>query len=167
MLLWTRNSLTAERSYLLVSLLIVGTALNGLMNVPYALQLANGWTRLTLIINLIAIALLVPMIIFMTSRFGAVGGASVWIILNGSYVLASGHFMHKRLLLHEKWRWYRQDIFLPLVASLAVAGLGRVLMPNSMPEIMAILYVVFVSVVTLLVTSITAPTIRERLYPGQ
>lgn len=164
MYLWTRNPITAERSYLLVSLLIVGTALNGLMNVPYALQLANGWTKLSLVTNLIAIALLVPMVIFMTSRYGAVGGASVWILLNGSYVLISGHFMHRRLLQQEKWHWYRQDILFPLAASLVVAGLGRVLMPNGMSEIILILFLVVVSVLTLFVTAIATPTIRERLF---
>jgi O-antigen/teichoic acid export membrane protein len=41
-LLWTQNQATAERTHLLVSILICGTALNGLMNLPYALQLAFG-----------------------------------------------------------------------------------------------------------------------------
>ena len=49
--LWTQNPITAEKTYLLVSILICGTALNGLMHLPYALQLAFGWTRLSLLKN--------------------------------------------------------------------------------------------------------------------
>ena len=46
-LLWTQNPTIARELISLVSILICGTALNGLMNLPYALQLAFGWTRLS------------------------------------------------------------------------------------------------------------------------
>ena len=57
---WTRNPAVVENAHRVVSLLVIGTALNGLMNVPYALQLANGWTRLALYQNIVAVALLIP-----------------------------------------------------------------------------------------------------------
>ena len=63
LLIWTQNPVTAEKSHVLVSILVCGTALNGLMHVPYALQLANGWTRLALSGNSLAIIILVPMIV--------------------------------------------------------------------------------------------------------
>ena len=31
------------------------------------------------------------------------------------YVLIGMHFMHRRLLPGEKWRWYRDAVFKPLV----------------------------------------------------
>jgi len=46
LLLWTGDPITVANTHLVVSILIVGTALNGLMNLPYALQLAYGWTTL-------------------------------------------------------------------------------------------------------------------------
>ena len=72
MLLWTGDSAIAEKSYLLVSLLTVGTALNGLMNVPYALQLAHGWTKLAFYGNCIAIIILAPAVVLLATHFGAV-----------------------------------------------------------------------------------------------
>lgn len=42
LLLWTQDPEMAEKSHLLVSILICGTALNGIMNPPHALQLASG-----------------------------------------------------------------------------------------------------------------------------
>ena len=45
LLVWTRNPELVTHTHLLVSLLVTGSALNGLMNVPYALQLAAGWTN--------------------------------------------------------------------------------------------------------------------------
>ena len=38
LLVWTRSSVTADNAHLLVSILIMGTALSGLMYVPYALN---------------------------------------------------------------------------------------------------------------------------------
>jgi hypothetical protein len=55
MLRWTQSPEAAEATRVVLALFAVGTALNGLMNVPYALQLATGWTRLAMYANLVAI----------------------------------------------------------------------------------------------------------------
>jgi O-antigen/teichoic acid export membrane protein len=159
-LIWTQNPLTAEKSHLLVSILICGTALSGLMNIPLGLQLAHGWTKLRFYSNLISVILLVPLIICMTTHYGALGGASVWLIINGVCVLISIYFMHRRLLPHEKWRWYWQDVGLPLVASLIIAGLGRILIGGHMSQGMMLLYLSIISFLTLTVTAMTTPTTR-------
>ena len=46
--LWTGDADTAAKVAMPLSILAAGTALNGLMNLPYALQLAHGWTRLAI-----------------------------------------------------------------------------------------------------------------------
>jgi len=165
LLIWTQNPVTAEKSHLLVSILICGTALNGLMNIPYGLQLAHGWTRLTLYVNLISVILLMPLIIFMTNHYGAIGAASVWVILNGGYVLIAIHFIHRRLLPSEKWRWYWQDVSLPLVAAFLTAGAGRILfcyVPFTQP--MMLLSIFIVSCFTLAITALAAPFMRSWVF---
>lgn len=160
MLIWTQNEMTAEKSHVLVSILICGTALNGLMNIPYGLQLAHGWTRLALSANTIALLTLAPMIVFMTFQFGALGAASVWVILNGGYVFISIHFMHRRLLPREKWIWYWHDVSLPLIASLLVSGLGRILIDGNISQFMTIIYLIVISISTIAITAITTKTTR-------
>jgi len=162
--LWTQNPLMAEKSHLLVSILVCGTALNGLMNIPYALQLASGWTSLSLIKNLIAIILLVPLIIYMTIHYGAVGAASGWLILNMGYILFEIPIIHRRLLRREKWRWYIQDVCLPLLAGLSLAGLGRLLFVRPNSEFLLMLYLITLSLLTLGITGITTPIARTWLY---
>lgn len=162
--IWTQNPLTADQAYLLVSILIVGTAFNGLMNIPYAVQLANGWTMLALYGNLIAVIIMVPMIIYLTSQYGAVGGASVWAILNSGYILIIIPFMHRRLLISEKWRWYWQDVGLPLMASLIVVGLGRLFMGGQMSQFTTILYIGIISMLALVITALVTPVTRAWLY---
>jgi len=46
-----------------------GTVLNALMVLPFNLQLAYGWTRLSLLKNIIAVALFLPSLVFVTSRW--------------------------------------------------------------------------------------------------
>lgn len=164
LLIWTRNPTTAEKSHLLVSILICGTALNGLMNVPYVLQLAHGWTKLALYANLIGIIIMVPMIIYMTTQYGALGGASVWLILNSCYVPISLHFMHRRLLPHEKWRWYWQDVCFPLVTCVIIVGLGRMLIHGFIPQFVLLVFLIFILFIALGITALVTPATRTWLY---
>ena len=150
----------AAQSHLLVSILVCGTALNGLMTAPYALQLAHGWTRLALYTNAVAVVALVPMIVFMTRRYGAPGGASVWVILNAGYVFIAIHFMHRRLLRSEKWRWYWQDVGVPLAASAVVVGSARLLVREPMSDVLMVLTLVLVSAAALSAAVLATPTTR-------
>jgi O-antigen/teichoic acid export membrane protein len=130
-LAWTRDANVASRTQWLVVLLTLGTALNGLMTVPYALQLASGWTRLTLVGNVVAIALLAPLNILLTHRYGEIGAAAVWVALNAGYVLISLRVMHRRLLVHELASWYRDDVGVPTLAAVAMVFVARSLVPES------------------------------------
>ena len=163
-LFWTQNPATAEKTHLLVSILICGTALNGLMNPPYALQLAFGWTKLSVFKNVIAVILLVPLIIYMTAHYGAVGAAIVWLVLHMGLFFFEIPIMHRRLLRKEKWRWYLQDVGAPLMAGLSLAGLARLFISGPMPQFVMLLYLVTVSVLTLGITLISAPKMRSILY---
>lgn len=123
--LWTDSVITAEYAHTILSLLMLGTALNGLLGLPYALQLAHGWTRLAFISNVVAVIVLVPATIVGASNFGGVGAAGVWLIYNAASVLIVPYLIHRRLLPGERSRWYREDLALPLAVAALVAGLGR------------------------------------------
>ncbi len=164
LLLWTQNQAAAEKSYLVVSILVCGTALNGLMNPPYALQLAFGWTRLAFLKNVVAVILLVPLIIFMTRYYGATGAASVWLVLNMGYIFFEIPIMHRRLLCKEKWRWYRQDVCFPLIICIFVAGIGRLFMNRQMSEFTMSLYLIAIAALTLGTTVIMTPLTRSWLF---
>jgi O-antigen/teichoic acid export membrane protein len=164
LLLWTQSPTKTENAYLLVSILICGTALNGLMYLPYALQLAFGWTSLSFFKNVIAVILLVPFIIYMATHYGVVGAASVWFILNAGYVLFEIPVMHLRLLRGEKWRWYLQDVCLPLTVCIVVAGLGRILINGPMSQFMMLLNLIVISALTLGITAIMTPVTRTWLF---
>jgi O-antigen/teichoic acid export membrane protein len=164
LLIWTQNPTTAEKCHRVLSIIICGTALNGLLNVPYALQLANGWTRLALYVNLISVILLVPLIIFMTTHYGVLGGASVWVILNSGYFLIGLPLVHRRLMPHDNWRWYWQDVSLPFLTCFSIAALGRLFMGAQMSQFMTLIFLIVVSISTFMATVISTPTTRLYLF---
>lgn len=161
LLLWTQNHTTAEKAHVLVSILIIGTALNGLMSMPYALQLAHGWTRLAFYVNLVAFTAIVPLTILMAWQYGAVGAAIVWVVLNSGYVLVAIQFMHRRLLVSEKRTWYIKDVGFPLVVAFATAGAGRLLVHDSMSQVLTVALLIMISGATLLLTTAITPTTRD------
>jgi O-antigen/teichoic acid export membrane protein len=130
MLVWTSNPITADKTYLVVTLLVIGTTMNGLSSVGSYLLSASGWPQLVLFTNLASAILLVPGIVLMTSRFGAAGAAIIWMMLNSIYLLFTIPFMHRRLLKGEMWRWYREDVGMPLAGVLVFGGITRLLLPD-------------------------------------
>jgi O-antigen/teichoic acid export membrane protein len=161
LLLWTQNTETAASTHSLVSILVMGTAINGLMNIPYALQLANGWTRLALLSNVVSVLLLVPLMIAFTKWYGAVGSASVWVILNVGYFFICIPIMHRRLLNTEKWRWYFKDVGLPFVVAVLVAGTFRLFLPIPINDYAIVAMIAMISLVTLGSTAAIIPVTRE------
>ena len=165
LLLWTGNPVTAKNTYMLASVLIIGTALNGLMNMPYALQLAHGWTRLAFYVNLVSVMLLVPLTMLMAWKYGAIGASFVWVILNCGYVVIAIPLMHRRLLTGEKWVWYGKDVGLPMLVALATAGTCTLVAGGEVSsQLMSVVILILISAVTLGVTAIMTPTTRNFIF---
>ena len=165
LLLWTGDPVTVANTHSIVSLLIIGTALNGLVNLPYALQLAHAWTKLSLYTNIIASIVLVPIIYFLAQQYGVVGAASAWVILNTGYVLICIQIMHSRLLKGEQWRWYFNDVGVPLLAALSAALLWRLFTPGEMSRLAMFICLAGISTTTLLASAVATPV--ARLWLGQ
>jgi O-antigen/teichoic acid export membrane protein len=120
LMLWTHDPIISERTHLVMSIVLLGTSLNALLNMPYALQLAYGWTRLGLATNIVASAVVIPSLLFSTAAFGVEGAAFVWVGLNIVYMLIPVPIMHLKLLPDEKWNWYVKDVVVPSIISVAM-----------------------------------------------
>lgn len=161
--IWTQDPELAQRTKILLSLLMLGNLLNGLMAIPYHAQLAHGWTRLTIRINMIAIAIIVPAILWVTPRFGAEGTAWVWVSLNAGYVLIGVYFMYRRILVTEKWRWYIKDVLIPLLAGIAVASFLSLLWSVEKNILNDIALLILASSVTLMTMLFSAQHTRQQI----
>lgn len=130
--MWSGDVRLAGNAAPILSVMVIGTFLNGLMHIPYLLQIAHGWTRLTIQVNTVAVLVLIPAIFWAVPRYGAVGAAWVWVTLNFGYVMIEIQLMHRRLIPAEKWRWYIADLLLPIAACLGVMLLAYMMKPDAL-----------------------------------
>ncbi len=158
-----RTAKTAEVTAPIISVLVVGMALNALMTLPYALQLSHGWTSIGLRINLFLIVALVPAIYFMATHYGPIGAASVWILLNGIYMLIGLPFTHQRLLRGEMWSWFVKDVAPPLAVVLLVTGVARSIITGPMDPFKTIVTLSGILLSSFLSAAFIAPHIRTWL----
>ena len=135
LLVWTRDAVTASNTSRLVTLLMIGACLSALLYLPYALQLAFGQTRYILYTLLVALLVLLPTIVVLTVRYGAVGAAGVWTAVNLVQVAVAMHFTDRRFIPGERKRWFLVDVGRPMLAVLGVAGAAKWLgsTPMSVP----------------------------------
>lgn len=160
LLLWTGNAATADNSYVLVALLGIGTAINGMASVPASLQSAAGWPGLVLKTNTVLMTVLVPTLLVLVPLFGARGAALVWLAINCIYITVTVPIMHRRLLHGELSRWYTVDVALPTCAAVVVGFLGRVVMPTEWPRALQFAYLACLGSACVVAAGLTAPQIR-------
>lgn len=160
--LWTRNTETAANTAHVLTLLIVGSAINALLYLPCALQLAYGWTKLSIVAGLISISILIPLMFPMTKHFGLVGAASIWAILNVLNMLIAVPIMHRRLLPLETLRYFR-DIGLPLLSATATAAIGRVVFNRIESPLATLGAVAGVWIASLAAAVLAAPLVRNEV----
>ena len=163
LLLWTADPALTAQVAPIAGVLALGTCLNCLLWIPYQMQLAHGWTSLTIKINTVAVVLLVPTILLVVPAYGAIGVAWVWVILNSGYLVFSIYFMHRRLLPTEKWSWYRQDVVIPLAVAIAAALSFRVLLPDDLGRISELGVLLVSSGFVLILAAMGAPLVRRQL----
>lgn len=122
--LWTGDAAIASSVAVVIPLLAIGSALHGVMYFPYALQLANGLTRLPLKINIILVIVAIPLMTMLAFRYGVVGGAAAWLLLHVLYLLLGTLLTHRLLLRNVGWHWLVKDVGMALGISvmLGVAG---------------------------------------------
>lgn len=163
LMLWTNNPVLTEQVSPLVRVLVLGSAANYLLWVPYQLQLAHGWTSLTIKVCSAASVILVPAILLVAPHYGAAGATWIWLTLNLGQLLFTVSLMHRRLLPAEKWRWYGRDVFLPLGAAAVTALVLRALLPAPGHRVLELFWVASTSVLVLGAAALAAPAVRHQL----
>lgn len=161
LIVWTHNPGLAHEVAPVMAVLALGTLLNSLMIMPYMLQLAHGWSGFAAKINMMAVTLLVPAILWVAPHYGAMGVAWVWVTLNGGYVLIAVHFMHRRLIPYEKWHWYVMDVARPLAVIAIVASICRYWQPVVLPKLLELSWLILVGMTITLAASFAAPELRN------
>lgn len=159
--LWTNNREIVDEASSLVSLITIGTMLNGLVNIPYSVQLAYGYLKLGLIVNFVSAILLMPAFYFGVINYGVIAAGWIWLVLNLSYVLVNVSIMHRHYLPKQAVRWYMQDI-LPVIGGVCIVVIGfEQFLPSFESKWFIALKIVFASIAAVAVASVMANYIRH------
>lgn len=144
----------------LLQILVLGQLANALVNMPYMLQLAHGWTSLAIAVNSIAVLVFVPMVIWAVPKYGSMGAASIWLGLNLGYLAVAAGVMHRRLLKGATLRWYRDAVIQPLAAASFLAIAMRFALPDGLSRSSAAFTAIGAGTVILLGTTAATPAAR-------
>lgn len=160
--LWTGDAATAAIVATPMVILVIGTALNGLMNLPYALQLAHGWTRLTLALNAAALVISVCVGIPLVAHAGVVGASYLWLISNAILVGAGLPLMHRRLLVGDLGPWLRDSVAPPVLVAAAVSAALAWALPPLTRDLDGLLELAGIIALTLSASVFSLPVGRRR-----
>jgi O-antigen/teichoic acid export membrane protein len=160
---WTSNAELSAQVGPLIAVLAAGIIFNGLMHIPYMLQLANGWTALAVGLNIVAVIIVVPLLFVILPKFGPIGAAFIWFFINCGYVIVSAHLMHVRLLQGHKWKWYFSDILLPSLAALGVYVLIDTIKPELIGMWMNVIWVFIVAFFAVVASFLCSSELKARV----
>lgn len=124
LLLWTHSKITATNGAIVLALLAIGNALNGLMNVPYALQLAIGDAKTVLKLNAVLILISTPAIILLSANWGGIGAASAWVGYTLAFWIVNTMIVHNKFRYLDNRSWILNGFVKPLIISLLLTFAG-------------------------------------------
>lgn len=113
----------------LVPLFAIGSLFNTFMTPPYVLEIAAGWTRLSVGKSIVAVVIVLPVLLILVPRIGPIAAAGGWIAVNIGFYLFEVPLMHRRLLKGHMWQWWLTDTLLPAIIVGIVFGCSWLLVP--------------------------------------
>ncbi|NBB19504.1 oligosaccharide flippase family protein [Runella sp. CRIBMP] len=120
LLFWTGNTILTHKTSLLMQVVTMGATFNALMWVPYFYLLSRGITKFTFYQNIIIALISVPLIIFLSNKYGILGAGVVWLFVNICYVLFSIPLIHYLYIHSGTKKWFLESIIVPFFYSLVV-----------------------------------------------
>ena len=163
LLIWLKSPVIADAAAPIASILVIGTLINGIMHIPYGLQLAAGWTSLALRFGVISVVIFGILLLVLTASYGVVGAAMAWPIQQALYLIFTVPLMHRRLLPNEQWKWYRDDVGYPLILALAPVALAWELKPDAMGMAVTLLYLFVTYIASLAAVLMVLPAMRSEV----
>jgi O-antigen/teichoic acid export membrane protein len=135
---WTGNRAVAEQAAPVLAVLAIGTLLNSFAHMPYAWELAHGRTRVFLAANWMAAAVAFPALWYLATRWGGVGAAFVWLLLNLSYFVVAIPVIHRNLPPGENRQWLLRDVVAPVVLAGCAIWAYRLAIPPAQGRVQAL-----------------------------
>jgi O-antigen/teichoic acid export membrane protein len=163
-LLWLGDPGIARIVAPIAAVLVIGTGLSVLKSVPYALQLAYGWSSIGFRINVFSIIGYLPVILVTITRFGAIGAAISWGALCAAQVVAVLLTTHHRGLKGDVKCWIWIDNVPPFLGSIGVVLLGKYIVSGITSSLAMVMVLLTLFVAALGVSILSASQVRSWIW---
>jgi O-antigen/teichoic acid export membrane protein len=160
-LAWTGSVVASEHAGTATSLLLVGQLLQAMTIIPYYISLAYGNISLNLRVGIVSAVFITPMLIFLVGRFGVVGAALSWLLINALSFGPYMYFFHRKFMPGGLSKWLKVSIVLPVVVSTLCIAYFKVAMPAFHLRWEIIAYCGLAWICAVLATSAVTPSIRH------
>jgi O-antigen/teichoic acid export membrane protein len=162
-LVWTGNPGVAAQAAPIAGILALGTVINGVMNLPYAMQLAFGWVRLALMLVTALIVAFLPALIALVMHFGPIGAAFAWLGLNAAYFLIGAPLTHRRLMPGRGMQWLTGSVLPGFFAGAAVVVGGWMISPGRLDGAPGMLFLLVLAALAVLAACMAGAESRKWL----
>jgi O-antigen/teichoic acid export membrane protein len=162
--LWTGSDEIARTAAPILAVLAAGYGINATMTLAWALQIAHGQTRFGLVQSIVSVLLAVPSIAWAALHFGAVGAASVWLLLNLGYFAVMMPLIHRRVLRGELAAWYLRDLAPITIASVIAALLAASWLGPLPRNVLGLAQLAAVSALTLAAGALASGFVRTQIH---
>lgn len=163
-LLWTQDASLAAQIGQLLPALAIGYGLHAIVSIPYLMQLSHGWTQLAIWLNIVLIAFIVPLLLYIIPRYGVLGAVWVWPGTMVFYFIVSTYVMFNRLLPHLWMRWPVNDVVLPLGLLAATGFILNKVAPATAGIVSTLITIMASTSVLLLAGLVALPMTRRNIF---
>jgi len=125
--LWV-SAPAAAQAWLPLAMLACGFWLSAAVSNPYTLCIASRKAHGPLIITIVTGTFYVPLMYWAILRWGIVGAAFAWVVLNVSYVATYIPYVHRSLVRIPVWPWFSRLLFPFAALGVATFGAARLLL---------------------------------------
>ncbi len=162
MSIWMGAGNRANMAAALIPVLAAGSLLNAIVTLPYGLQIAHGWTSLSVTKNVITVAVSFPALLWAVQHYGTMGAAAIWAAINASYLLFEIPIMHRRILKDAMGVWYLRAVAIPVGIGIVAGLLSRRILPPAVGSTAySLLYLSLSFAATAAVLAAVLPAIRR------
>src|SRR5271157_245070 len=127
--LWTHDVTISNNAHLILSFLVLGACLNGVLWIPGYIQSAHSFFKLMIGSLIVLNIFYVPLLVWMVHAYKANGAALSWAIVNFCY-LFSVPLMHRYFLREEFVNWLLRDLTIPAAIAVMCGLALKTLLPQ-------------------------------------
>jgi O-antigen/teichoic acid export membrane protein len=160
---WTGDMDVARKAAPVLALYALGNGILALSAFPYYLQYAKGDLKLHLIGNTLFVVLLVPMLIWATLHFGAIGAGYVWVGSNALYFLFWIPKVHKRFMKGLHVKWLLEDVLPIVLLSVVSAAVCNEILGWPQERTPAALEIGFVSMTMFVIAALGSTFVKRMI----